>query len=411
MRVLFAAFAVFAAFSAAGASAAKTEPSASAYETGAVEKAAGIADARGRAEFLEGACSDGRASAALFFNCANAFAQAGDHARAELYYKKAVGVLGTFYLARRNLAYSLFNRGEWDAACAEFARALALSGADSPGIFRALAKCHMESGRHSQALACIESAMALSAPDEELLRAQAVCLRETGQKGRLRALCGELLAMNPRGREYWRMLCALDMDSGDMASACADLEAMSALGISEPRDAELLAGICASLGMFGRAAQLYSGLDMPPERAYEIARAFALSGAGAEVMEVARSGIPESSSRFWEVKGLAEKASGKTGREAFEKSLKLDPSNAASCAELAEIALSEGEFELARTLFASAGGGRSERSAVGIANAEIGMGNFAEAARILNAAASEFSRPELASYASKLEEFLKNAKK
>lgn len=207
------------------------------------------------------------------------------------------------------------------------------------------------------------------------------------------------------------MLCALDMDSGDMASACADLEAMSALGISEPRDAELLAGICASLGMFGRAAQLYSGLDMPAERAYEIARAFALSGAGAEAMEVARSGIPESSSRFWEVKGLAEKASGKTGREAFEKSLKLDPSNAASCAELAEIALSEGEFELARTLFASAGGGRSERSAVGIANAEIGMGNFAEAARILNAAASEFSRPDLASYASKLEEFLKNAKK
>ncbi|MBR4598344.1 MAG: tetratricopeptide repeat protein [Opitutales bacterium] len=383
-------------------SATEIEPLANKYEARIIKEAQSEPDIAKRAQILCGALSDERAGAALIFNAANASAQNSDRENAARLFALAIEKMPNFYMARRNLAYVKFENADYKNALSEFAAALSLSSADAAKIYAAMGVCHANLGNFSEALTCFEMALVFSPNDLNLLKSKAKCLLETGADAPLEELVLELLKADCRDANLWRILARLNLKKGEKKSACAALEAMRALGIAENADCVLLADIYEGMGIFEEAADIYAASKIPPEKAYEIARHFALSNRPDEALKAAQS-LDKNSWQYFEIRGIAALSKGENALEFFEKSHAQNPQNPFVCLKLADIHLSEKNLESARIFYAAAGDFK-EQSLAGLANVEIAAGNFAEAQKILERLKNEFKRDDLNGVISKLKE-------
>ncbi|MBO7521247.1 MAG: tetratricopeptide repeat protein, partial [Opitutales bacterium] len=382
MKKLFYSIALFmfcAAFEALADS--NIEPIANKFEARIISGARAEPDAAKRAQILEEAISDERAGAALIFNAANAAMQNSDPEKAEKLYALSLEKMPNFYMARRNLAYIKFQKTDYKNALKEFAAALSLSSADAEKIYAAMGACHANLGNFSEALTCFEMALVFSPGDLSLLKSKAKCLFETGADAQLEELVLGLLKADSSDANLWRILARLNLKKGDKKSACAALETMRALSIAENADCVLLADIYADLKIYGAAADIYSASKIPPEKAYEIARHFALSNRPYDALKAAKS-LDSDSWQSLEIKGIAALSKGENAMQFFEKSHAKNPQNAFVCLKLADIHLSEKNLESARIFYAAAGDFK-EQSLAGLANVEIASGNFSKAEEIL----------------------------
>lgn len=396
-RLLFLAFfgAVF------ELNAAEIEPLANKFEAGVLKKAAGIEDLPQRAKVLFGALSDERAGAPLLFNAANVAVQISEKAKAKGLFLAAIEKMPSFYMARRNLAYLLLEENDFEGAIKEFGAALSLSNADSQKIYAALGYCHFSLENYPQALLCFENALLFAPKDLKLLKSRARCLSEIGDYARLENALNDILKISKTDAEIWRMLAFLRLKNGDKYGACAAVEAMKSLSLSQQKDSVLLGDIYIDLNMFSPALEAYSQAKIPEEKAYEIARFFALSNRTEEAEKIAPS-LGADSWQYFEIMGIVSQAKGEGGKEFFEKSHAKNPLNPFVCLKLADIALSEGNLETARTFYAAAKNGYKKEALAGLANVEIASGNFSRAADLLESLKREFKTGDFDEFILKL---------
>lgn len=376
-----------------------TEPAANSFEAGVFGRIAGAADASEKMRIIDETVSDKRAGAALFFNAANICAQNSDFEKARGFYLRALKIMPDFYLAHRNLGYLFHNNGMHREALAEFAAALALSGADSPKIFMAYGFSLLELKRYDEALTAFEKALMYAPEDENLLRAKARALFETGQRERLYAFAESLVRRFPREPLYWRMLARLDADAGRHHSAAAAIESMRMLGISDARDMELLGDCRLRLGLFKLAAEAYRGLDIPSKKAYEAAKFAALGGSPDAALEIL-GGFARDSAEYLEIEAVK-----KDTLDAYEKAYAKNPANAWLALRLGDFYLKEKRFESACNFYEQARAEYAFRSLWGLAGVHAAEGDYAAAAECLERISAEFGREDLKSYIERLKEY------
>lgn len=382
-------------------SAAEIEPLANKFEAGVLKKAAGIEDLPQRAKVLFAALSDERAGAPLLFNAANAAVQISEKAKAKELFSAAIEKMPNFYMAHRNLAYLLLEENDFEGAIRELGAALSLSNADSQKIYSALGYCHFSLENYPQALLCFENALLFSPKDLKLLKSRARCLSEIGDYACLESALSDILKISKTDADIWRMLAFLRLKREDKLGACAAIEAMKSLSLSEHKDDILLGDIYADLNMFSPSAAAYSNAEIPEEKAYEIARFFALSNRPDEAVKIA-SNLDGNSWRYFEIMGIASQCKGESGKEFFEKSHAENPLNPFVCLKLADIALSEGRLESARTFYGAARRKHKKEAVAGLANVEIACGCYSAAADLLEGLKGEFKTDEFDGFILKL---------
>lgn len=379
----------------------KIEPSASPFEIRVMEKVSGEDDAKKRLGILLEAASDKNAGVVIFFNAANACAVNSDPENAEFFYGKALAAMPSFYEARRNLAFLYYNNGRHAEALQSFAKAVSLSEIDSARIYRAYASSLMELKFFDEALTSLEKALMYAPDDASLLRSKAYCLRETGQAARLRKFCGELIRRNPKDAVYWRLLCKLDIEADDLHSAAANIQAMRKLNLADSSDMVLLGDIYSSLELYKHAANAYANQNMDPDKAYRIAKFFAVSGAHDEARVVAKN-LDEESAGYWEVEAIALISQNRDPKVAFEKSYAKNPANDFVALKLGDIALKEKRTEAAKTFYTQAIRNNPVAARWGLACAHIEAGDYSLAADTLEKLPDEVKRKDLNAYISAL---------
>lgn len=388
-------------FAAFELNAAEIEPAANKFEAGVLKKAASIEDLSQRAQVIFDALNDERAGAPLLFNAANAAVQISEKSRAKELFLASIKKMPNFYMAHRNLAYLLLEENDFEGAIKEFGVALSLSNADFQKICQGLGYCHFSMGSYSQALLCFENALLFAPKDLKLLKSKARCLSEIGDYARLENTLNDILKISKTDADAWRMLAFLRLKNGDKYGACAAVEAMKSLSLSEEKDSVLLGDVYADLNMFSPAAAAYSSAKIPEEKAYEIARFFALSNHVEEAEKIALN-IGKSSWRYFEIMGILSEAKGESAKEFFEKSHAKNPLNPFVCLKLADIALAEGNLESARTFYGAAKSKHKRQAVAGLANVAIASGDFSAAADLLEGLKREFKTDDFDEFILKL---------
>lgn len=379
------------------------EPKLNKFEAGIIKDASAEKDAVARAKIFEQALESDSASAGLFFNAANAFANLENYDKAKRYYDKALEILPSFYLARRNLAYIYFNQKNWIAACENFSKSLELSQEEAKKILPAISQCHFELGRYAEALTSVENALALqSADDENLLKLKALCLRELKDSAKLRDTCTKLISISPRNSLYWRLLAGLNIDQKNYDEAISILEAMRNLKIAEPKDNELLADLYMQQSMFKKACELYLKMPLDSGKAYKIGLVLAYRGMGSEASNFLQN-LSKDSAEYWELLATIKIQSSQDARAELEKAYAKNPLNQRIAIMLADAMLENKDFEQAELLYKNSANDYPLESALGLAKILTLKGKYADAASLLRDCAQKLNKPELLKYAEKLE--------
>ena len=379
----------------------KLEPTVNAFEAKILERITNENDEPRKAQILADALRDERAGAALFFNAANMRAQNSDLENARELYQKAVKILPTFYLAYKNLAYLYYNANMHEQALESFGAAIALSAEDSKKTYSAYGFSLFELKRFDEALTAFETALMYDPKNENLLRAKARALYETGQHERLYKFAETLVRLHPKEPVYWRMLARIDANKEFFQSAAASLEAMRKLGIADQSDLELLGDVYLRLALYEKAAEIYAGLKISERKTYEAAKYLAHNNAVQPALRLA-SALDKNSAEYLEILAITENT-----KDAFEKAYAKNPANAYLAIRLGDFYLSEKRFESAKIFYRQGAKDFKYQSLLGLARTHIEEGDYDSAADCMEQISTQFNRDDLKSYIEKLREHAK----
>ena len=312
------------------------------------------------------------------------FAEAADHFEKALSQLKEKERPASLWLA---LGHASLQAKRWDAAIRAYREAIALK-ADTAEAYRGLGQAQWSSGLAEDSLRSFHRAATLDPDGSDLLTI-----------ARIRAQ-----------REEW--LLAENVASAHLRADPASIDGL-----------EVLSYVLTREGKWSEAAGVYRALTRrkPAETRYLIAWAQAESaqrryGEAADLLELAtRIGAPdadalrlladlylqlqmysEAATTYGRMLGAAKDARADdwirlghaylrsrqpvSARAAFEKARALDPSNSSASLELASLAASRGETELARKEFAAAGAGLGWTAWESLGDFEFQAGRFSEAA-------------------------------
>lgn len=381
------------------------EPRANKFEDRILKKVAEQKDVLSRAQILFEALNDERAGVSLIFNGANIAVQILDKAKAKELFMLAIKKMPSFYLAHRNLAYLYLEENDFENAQKEFSTALSLSKENARDIYSVLSYCHFSLKNYDVALTCVNNALIFAPNEMSLLKRKAQCLNELNDYTQLERTLTEILNREKGDVNIWRMIVSLHLKRNEKNKALVTLEGMKALSLLEHQDFILLGDIYLDFNMFCEASKAYENAKIEQEKAYKIARFFALSNKPNSAVKIAEN-LEKTSWQYFEIMGIVSQSNGENAKEFFEKSHAKNPLNAFVCLKLGDIYLSENKLESARTFYGFAKTKFKREAIVGLANVAIASEDFNLAINLLENLKAEFKTTDFDEIIFKL----KNAK-
>lgn len=187
---------------------------------------------------LEGLAKPG-ASAVFDFTLGNVYFQNEDLTNAVKHFEAALAKFPDYRRAQKNLGFALMRDGKYAEAIKPLTRTIALDGSDGK-VFGLLGFAYMNQGRYVSAEAAYRQALVFEPENVDFKLGSVKCAVSTANYDYALALIDELIQQSPERDTLWTLQANIFIQKDQPAKAAVSLEMLRRLGKATPQNLFLL---------------------------------------------------------------------------------------------------------------------------------------------------------------------------